>query len=1382
MSYHYTGGSSSSPRTSGTSGTSSSARQNTTSFQRPPAPPGYHYMPDGSLMADSDMNQQPVSQEQVAYSEETNLDAPPGFHYMPDGRLMPDSDMAQEELVDEGCHGGYKDMLKASLSNSSDDPVGVPVYKICSYNLVTTYNVTTTQNPIPIIYNPSNPWNIVAWTDSNSGTFSPAGFLDFFNQMVVQVGVINIGDRIEVNDNFLQTNTTTSGSGGGVCLSSFSGGAVSGIANKFCLEYLGDYFPPGNGLPPVVIPAPNPNLANVTSYLWDGSFAFLSSTVHVFTKHNCCENFNNHLNDGDPNGWDCEGIANGCVEKFYPQAGQYATQYACTSASDCFVDPTSLDCLDCNNVILHGGGSGGNNFSFRFINPFSSQHVTVSDPTAYAGAGNIAMIGNRFWKTIGQPGPTGPSGGLVTHFREYEIGPNCLITHVRDVPLPAHVLGLGAGMCATTQGSNDPTTEDQVLLGGSVNFDSSWLTQNGYGTFGNHIAKIGIPPLNAPIGTEAYCVPMHNNLGWVVGDLAYVPSSNSHVASELVSGYNLVVHYSSTGNVLGTANIPPSTGMNPFTLFSFEDDVYVNTSVGTYKFDITNNNYSLDPAMDLSPHNGALDGASSPICVPLPPPVLCTQADMDYQADLIVMPVSSVHPNGQWLSSGIVDYQLFKDTMWNNYTQFGQCNWWQNRFDHWVNQLYSGINANGNPMGPYQISLLNAKSSFAEAMMLQCGCGSANISPPSPSSQKSIARRITESIHGEGTTRNNPIKGYTYTAAGNLVSNEKYEEIINSHDKVIASLNFDLTDLTAATETRSLEILGSEGAEFRLEIKNEDNYYYNFHTNLFQAGEASLEEIIGSELYIASVTFPTVTDNDQYDIYLFATNGTLHADYDEIKFGDNTLDLNSSTGSDSFLMQKVLYQYVDLTLTISPFSSTGSISGTITSDTITLQRNRSSALTAFSTKIVCAATAAYRIIKQPVDEDIISFVEPVIGSAPITIEGENIYPIRTAAFTGDDVNGAVTSGSVVRMDNTDLSAVIKVGDKITTAVTTGTVNGAVSSGIKIVMDENVAAVMAVGDQVTGNAYLNANIVTVAALNPDTDNVKEFSLSEAVAISDGVTLSFSSKINRSLTTVTVVETSGTATDFTMSQAIQFRDNAPLAFFNQANYRWPINNFAHIIKQKMIVVPATNLTADSIVYDYQDLLTVFPQTKDEELILKKGLQAVSTLSKTPTVTRGEITTQEGSIIFDKQQALLLAGDTLKIGGYGTQAINDVFGYDVNFYDLKVELTPVTTTTTAAVDNSTSVPVTSRNGILDDVSTVSGIGINPALVDPTVDTGAGAVSGAGTLVLTAAQTLEDGATLTFANASLTATISGKIEVTSAGGANQTLRFDIDKLLSIT
>jgi hypothetical protein len=121
-------------------------------------------------------------------------------------------------------------------------------------------------------------------------------------------------------------------------------------------------------------------------------------------------------------------------------------------------------------------------------------------------------------------------------------------------------------------------------------------------------------------------------------------------------------------------------------------------------------------------------------------------------------------------------------------------------------------------------------------------------------------------------------------------------------------------------------------------------------------------------------------------------------------------------------------------------------------------------------------------------------------------------------------------------------------------------------------------------------------------------------------------------------------------------------------------------------------------------------------------------------------------------------------------------------VYFSELQVVLTEVSTTTTAAVNNSTSVPVTSRNGILDDVSTVSGIGIAADVANPTVDTGAGAVSGAGTLVLTAAQTLEDGATLTFANAGLVATITGNIKIIKAGTAAQTLRFDIDKFLSIT
>ena len=480
-------------------------------------------------------------------------------------------------------------------------------------------------------------------------------------------------------------------------------------------------------------------------------------------------------------------------------------------------------------------------------------------------------------------------------------------------------------------------------------------------------------------------------------------------------------------------------------------------------------------------------------------------------------------------------------------------------------------------------------------------------------------------------------------------------------------------------------------------------------------------------------------------------------------------------------MEKVIYQYTDLTLTITPYSPNGSIAGTATSSTITLPRANFNGTASFSTTFVCANTASLQIIKQPVADDIFSFVSPVVGAAPLAIQGENIYPTATVAFTGDDVNGAITSGSVVRMDNTDLSAVIKVGDKITTPVTTDTVNmegGRDTSAVAVTMDAAVATKMAVGDRVTGNDALDAGEFTVAAIA----STNVFNLSAAAAIADGVTLTFSSKINRSLTTVTVVETSGTATDFTMSQAIQFRDNAPLTFFNQMNYRWPINNFANIIKKDMVVVDAANVTTTSAISDYKDFITLNENTVDEYEFVNVEREAVDTTGKAPTIVRGLVTTQEGAIIFNQQQPLALAGDTIQVGGYGETKFQKIHGYDVELHNLNIVLTPTTTTTTSAVNNSTSVPVASRNGILDSVSTVSGIGVDCKTATPTVASGAGAVSGAGTIVLSAAQTIENGTTLTFGKTSLTATISGNIDINSLGVSNQSLLIDIEKLLSIT
>ena len=392
------------------------------------------------------------------------------------------------------------------------------------------------------------------------------------------------------------------------------------------------------------------------------------------------------------------------------------------------------------------------------------------------------------------------------------------------------------------------------------------------------------------------------------------------------------------------------------------------------------------------------------------------------------------------------------------------------------------------------------------------------------------------------------------------------ETQIGGTNKVIKDFVLDLSDLGASGEKREFTITGDKGCEFILEIKNEDSYYYNFTTDTFQAAQARLEKTIENISYKGSITFPIITDNDQYDIYLYAKPGTIHNKYIEHRFEDGSLDINKSKGSNSLMIQKVIYQYTDLTLTISKASPNSTIEMTGTghsTDSLTLSRGKHVSKVPFSLiSVVSTATKAYQIIKQPETSDIFARNSLTVGSAPEILPGEDEYPTATAAFTGDDVNSAVTSGSVVRMDNTDLSEVIKVGDKITSPVTSGTTDCEDELTV-VTLDEDVATIMAVGDAVTGPGcpVCDANpgddgcLVTVVGTG---GNAKRFTIGSAQIFEDGKTLNFSSKVNRSHTTVTVVETSGVGTDFTMSQAIQFRDNQPLTFTPRANYQWPLDN--------------------------------------------------------------------------------------------------------------------------------------------------------------------------------------------------------------------------------
>ena len=634
--------------------------------------------------------------------------------------------------------------------------------------------------------------------------------------------------------------------------------------------------------------------------------------------------------------------------------------------------------------------------------------------------------------------------------------------------------------------------------------------------------------------------------------------------------------------------------------------------------------------------------------------------------------------------------------------------------------------------------------------------------------------------------------GYHYMPDGTLMLDS---QMILSDEISITGFDLDLSDLPATSERRRFNILGNRGAEFILEIKdNTTGYYYNFVTNVFQVSPSRLEEQIAGNSYNGSITFPAVTGgDDQYDVYLYAKPGTIHAAYSEVRFGDGSLDINNSTGSNSLMMQKVIYQYAALTLTLQGYSIGGTVPATpggYGTDTISINRGKPQVKTAFSFTTTAATNAAYRILKQPVANDVLAFIEPVVGSAPIDLPGENIYP---AVSDTDTVDGATTTATKIVMDN-NVADNIVVGDKITVETTdlTDTVDGTVS-GVKIVMDSNVATKMAVGDRVLGLRNVgDTTLVQVVALDPDGDNAKEFQIDfvlgggAAGSAHGGSTLTFQPKCNRQLFTVAAlnpdadnVKAFSYVADDGGGGTFGVRDGATLSFSNRMNYSWPINNYADVLKEGMVLVPGTNVTADTSIGVYEDTLILFEGTKEEKTIIKNTRPALSTLAKKPTVVKGLVTVQEGQIVFNKQQVLALAGDTLKVGGYGESEILRVYGWEVKFTDLAIALTAPTTTTREATSAHAVIDVNSKEGVINNVSRVGGIGINSALQNPLITAGGGA-TGTGDWTMDAVQTLENGITLTVENTSRVATITGNIEIVKAGYADQTLRFDINKLLS--
>ena len=122
-------------------------------------------------------------------------------------------------------------------------------------------------------------------------------------------------------------------------------------------------------------------------------------------------------------------------------------------------------------------------------------------------------------------------------------------------------------------------------------------------------------------------------------------------------------------------------------------------------------------------------------------------------------------------------------------------------------------------------------------------------------------------------------------------------------------------------------------------------------------------------------------------------------------------------------------------------------------------------------------------------------------------------------------------------------------------------------------------------------------------------------------------------------------------------------------------------------------------------------------------------------------------------------------------------DIFNNTVcEVSNLALTIAPVVTTTDAAVSNSTTIPITSTNGIkAADTVLMTGIGVTDS--SPHVD----AVSAGVNITASSNQTLENGQTVTFTGSSRSATITADVKVLKYGTDDITLTLALDNILTV-
>ena len=578
--------------------------------------------------------------------------------------------------------------------------------------------------------------------------------------------------------------------------------------------------------------------------------------------------------------------------------------------------------------------------------------------------------------------------------------------------------------------------------------------------------------------------------------------------------------------------------------------------------------------------------------------------------------------------------------------------------------------------------------------------------------------------------------GFHYMPNGKLMSDADHIAVHGYMEQKITSFNTDTRDVLNGGETRPFTIRGDKQAVFSLEIYDNTGKYYNFNSKTWGTDKVKLSKKRLGGTYTVDVVFDTLPDSSlkTYTVNLIAETvhniKTTHAPFVDYRNADNSINVNKTTGSSSNILTRIIYQDALKDL-----------------------------------KISCVSPSLY----------------------------------ETSA---DTVNGATegTNRIVIDGDATNQN-IVKVGDKVTAAGIASAVHALVTEVNPDGNDVNEIEI-SVSDSTSNDAAITFTPPFNGMTPHDNDSDTG---SQTISVSSG-------NSTRTTFSITIAPLSGrafsviktptindlcaytTVTFASSALAIEGEDTSSASVF----YRWPITNIANL-KQGMILDPArtgtgVNTTTPASISNYRTTTTnkkiregeydnyIKSVTVDD--ISVDGVDAYGN-DVTAVDRNGKITAQAGNIVFSQQQADALKSDAgVRVFAYGKDNIEALTGANIVLSNVTMAyhgdgtVSSISTTTSGGVSASATIGL-AEVGEISQGMVVRGVGIDPLVANPIV-VSKNAISGAGNIVVSAAQTLESGQTLYFDEGTTSITVKGNIEVSNMAINDIDLFFDVERFLT--